>query len=201
MKKSLVSLILVISMVLSIFALSSCSKEMPDFEMPEGGYDGSAVTIVFYHTMGQTLQAELNKAIAAFNKVYPNIKIDHKQVGGYDDVRDQISTELNAQRQPNLTYCYPDHIALYNKAGAVVTLDQFIESTEEITWFDEMGNATPGILGFTDDQINDFVEGYWNEGNSFGDGKMYSLPLSKSTELLFYNKTFFDANGLTPPKT
>ena len=197
MKKSLVSLILVISMVLSIFALSGCSKEMPDFAMPEGGYDGSAVTIVFYHTMGQTLQAELNKAISAFNELYPNITIDHKQVGGYDDVRDQISTELNAQRQPNIAYCYPDHIALYNKAGAVVTLDQFIESTQVVTRAD----GTTEILGLTAEQVDDFVEGYWNEGNSFGDGKMYSLPLSKSTELLFYNKDFFDKHNLTVPKT
>ena len=30
---------------------------------------------------------------------------------------------------------------------------------------------------------------------------MYTLPLSKSTEVLYYNKTFFDANGLTPPTT
>ena len=30
---------------------------------------------------------------------------------------------------------------------------------------------------------------------------MYTLPLSKSTEVLYYNKTFFDANGLTVPKT
>ena len=30
---------------------------------------------------------------------------------------------------------------------------------------------------------------------------MYTLPMSKSTEVLYYNKTFFDANGLTPPTT
>ena len=30
---------------------------------------------------------------------------------------------------------------------------------------------------------------------------MYTLPLSKSTEVLYYNKTFFEANNLTAPKT
>lgn len=197
MKKSLISFVLVISLVFSILALSSCSKEMPDFEMPEGGYDGSDVTIVFYHTMGQTLQAELNKAITYFNTLYPNITVEHKQIGGYDDVRDQISTELNAQRQPNLAYCYPDHVALYNKAGAVVTLDQFISNTQEIT----LADGTTDILGLTESQVDDFVDGYWEEGKSFGDGKMYSLPLSKSTELLFYNKDFFEEHDLSVPKT
>jgi multiple sugar transport system substrate-binding protein len=30
---------------------------------------------------------------------------------------------------------------------------------------------------------------------------MYTLPLSKSTEVLYYNKTFFEANGLSVPTT
>ena len=42
---------------------------------------------------------------------------------------------------------------------------------------------------------------YYNEGKQFGDGLMYTLPMSKSTEVLYYNKTFFDANGLEVPKT
>ena len=201
MKKSIVSLLLVIVLIFGMLvSMTSCffsKKEMPNFQMPEGGYDGSEVTIVFYHTMGQTLQAELNKAIIAFNELYPNITIEAKQIGGYDDVRDQISTELNAQRQPNLAYCYPDHIALYNKAGAVVTLDQFIESTQEIT----LADGSKDILGLTAEQIADFkAAGFWDEG-IFPDGKMYSLPLSKSTELLFYNADFFAEHNLTVPTT
>ncbi len=197
MKRIVVSTILVLSLLVGMFSMTSCRKEMPNFEMPEGGYDGSEVTIVFYHTMGQSLQGVLNSYIEAFNELYPQIHIEHTQVGGYDDVRDQISTELTVQEQPNIAYCYPDHVALYNVANAVVTLDQFIESEQVITRED----GTTEILGLTDEQIEDFVDGYWEEGKSFGDGKMYALPLSKSTELLFYNKTFFDDNGLVPPTT
>ena len=62
-------------------------------------------------------------------------------------------------------------------------------------------DGSTDILGLTDAQIDDFIQGYYEEGQQFGDGKMYTLPLSKSTEVLYYNKTFFDANGLTPPTT
>ena len=31
-----------------------------NFTVPEGGYDGSEVTITFYHTMGSNLQTVLN---------------------------------------------------------------------------------------------------------------------------------------------
>lgn len=198
MKKSLVALLLVLCLLFSIFAMASCSKPMPNFQMPEGGFDmENEVTIVFYSTMGQTLQDVFNTYLEEFYRLYPNITVDHRQIGNYDDVRDQISTELNAQRQPNIAYCYPDHIALYNVAGAVVTLDQFMDYGQVIT----RGDGTTEILGLTQEQKDDFVDGYWNEGNGFGDGLMYSLPLSKSTELLFYNATFFEEHDLTVPKT
>ena len=168
-----------------------------NFAVPEAGYDGSEVTVTFYHTMGQNLRDVLDAYILEFNKLYPNIHIEHSQVGGYDDVRDQISTEITVGAQPNIAYCYPDHVAMYNLADAVVTLDELIKSTIEVSRAD---GTTEG-LGLTEAQIADFIEGYYNEGKQFGDGLMYTLPLSKSTEVLYYNKTFFEANGLTVPTT
>ena len=167
----------------------------PNFNVPEGGYDGSKQKVVFYHTMGSNLRDVLDDYIVEFNKLYPNITIEHKQVGSYDDVRTQISTELTVGAQPNVAYCYPDHVALYNLAGAVTTLDNLIDSTIEVTRAD----GSKETLGLTQDQKEDFIQGYYNEGRQFGDGLMYSLPLSKSTEVLYYNKTFFDANEIPLP--
>lgn len=172
-------------------------KKVGNFEVPEGGYDGSEVTITFYHTMGSNLPDVLENYIAEFNKLYPNIHIVHTKIGGYDDVRDQISTEITTGAQPNIAYCYPDHVALYNLAGSVITLDSLINSTVEVTRAD----GTKETLGLTKDQIADFIEGYYNEGKQFGDGLMYTMPLSKSTEVLYYNATFFAEHNLTPPTT
>ena len=157
------------------------------------GYDGSAQTIKFYHTMSTTnLTPVLDQYIEEFNQIYPNITIEWTSVGGYDDVRDQIKTEISIGEQPNIAYCYPDHVALYNKAKAVLTLDDFIASTES-------DSTENGIIGLTQAQIDDFIPGYWEEGKQFGDGKMYTLPFSKSTEVLYYNKTFFEANEIPVP--
>ena len=201
--KKIVSVLLLICMLLSVFAMAGCQSGsgnkvlLSNFEIPEGGYDGSEVTITFYHTMGSNLTDVLNIYIEEFNKLYPNIHIQHSQVGGYDDVRDQIKTEITVGNQPNIAYCYPDHVALYNIAKAVVTLDDLIASDIEV----ERADGTTEILGLTDAQIADFIEGYYNEGKQFGDGLMYTMPMSKSTEVLYYNKTFFDANGLKVPTT
>ena len=162
----------------------------------EEGYDGSEVYLTFYHTMGQNLRTVLENYIVEFNKLYPNIHIEHEQVGGYDDVRSQISTELTTgNTEANLAYCYPDHVAVYNSANAVQTLDVIIESDIEV----ERADGTTEILGLTDAQKADFIQGYYTEGQQFGDGKMYSMPFSKSTEVLYYNKTFFDANNIPLP--
>ena len=203
--KRILALLLLVVMVIGLVACSSTKTPTGgtpnagaiNFTVPEGGYDGSAVEIKFYHTMGANLREVLDAYIVEFNKLYPNITIVSEQVGGYDDVRDQISTEIPAGNQPHIAYCYPDHVALYNLAGAVTTLDGLIDSQIEITHAD----GTTEILGLTADQKADFIEGYYNEGKEFGDGLMYTMPLSKSTEVLYYNKTFFDANNLTVPTT
>ena len=201
MKKRVLSFALLLVMAFSLVAMPACgnsgSSADPNFVVPEGGYDGSAVTITFYHTMGAKLTAVLDTYIAEFNEIYPNITIQYTTVGNYDDVRDQISTEITVGNQPNIAYCYPDHVALYNLAGAVTTLDNLIASEEVVTRAD----GTTEILGLTDEQLADFIAGYYNEGKQFGDGLMYTLPMSKSTEVLYYNKTFFDENNLTVPTT
>ena len=196
--KRILSIVLVIAMCLSMLLLTGCGRgKIADADL-SGGYDGSAVTITFYHTMSATnLQPVLNDAIARFNELYPNVTVEHKQVGDYDAVRNQIKTELTVGGQPNIAYCYPDHVALYNVAKAVVPLDDLIASTVEVTRAD----GSKEIMGLSEEQVGNYIEGFYNEGRAFGDGKMYTLPFSKSTEVLYYNKTFFEANNLTVPTT
>ena len=197
--KRIQALVMALLMLAGVFSLSACSgpKAAPNFDVPEGGYDGSEVTITFYHTMGSNLSDVRNLYIEEFNKLYPNIHVQHEQVGSYDDVREQISTEITVSAQPNIAYCYPDHVALYNLAGVVATLDNLIESDITVTRAD----GSTEILGLTDEQKADFIEAYYNEGKQFGDGLMYTMPFSKSTEVLYYNKTFFDEHKLQLPTT
>ena len=199
MKKTLIAIVLILTVCLSTISFVGCNNRgtIADADL-SGGYDGSEVTITFYHTMSATnLQPVLEDAIARFNEIYPNIHIEHKQVGDYDAVRNQIKTELTVGGQPNIAYCYPDHVALYNVAKAVVPLDDLIASTVEV----ERADGTKEVMGLTQAQIDNYIPGFYEEGRAFGDGKMYTLPFSKSTEVLYYNKTFFDAHGFEVPTT
>ncbi len=196
--KKIFALLLVAVMLMS--TLAACGAfgggggGSADFT-PEVGYDGSEVTIKFAHTMGAKLTEVLDYHIVEFNKLYPNIHIEHSSYGGWGDIGGLINTEIMGDNQPNVAYCYPDHVAMYNMALATVALDNLIASTAEVTRAD----GTTEIMGLTQEQIDDFTPGFYNEGKAYADGKMYTMPMSKSTEVLYYNKTFFEQNNLTVP--
>lgn len=185
--------------------ISSCTPmltptptSMPTPTPAVAGYDGSEVTIVFYHTLlGKNLQAVLNDCIDDFNRYYPNITIEHYSVGSYHDVCNQISTEITVGNQPNVAYCYPEHVALYNTMQVVVPLDDFIESDILV----ERADGSLEYFGLSETQKGNFIPGLYQGGKQYGDGRMYTLPFSKTTEVLYYNKTFFEEHGLKVPAT
>ena len=200
MKNRILSLLLIAVMLIGMLAMSGCSKKknkLPnaDFEIPEEGFNvNEEVTITFTHTMGAKLQEVLNRYIVEFNEIYPNIHIEHQSAGGWGDINGQINTEIAGGNAPNIAYCYPDHVAMYNIAKSVVILDNLINS-------DAVIEGTNEVMGLTAAQKADFIESYYNEGLAYGDGKMYTMPMNKSTEVLYYDKTFFAEHGLKVPTT
>ena len=195
--KKVFSVALALVMLLSVFTMTGCKKKpsvSTDYKVVEEFKLDEEVSITFTHTMGAKLQGILDNYIAEFNKIYPNIHITHQSAGGWADINGQINTEITGGKQPNIAYCYPDHVAMYNIAQSVVVLDDLINSDQAI-------GDTGEILGLTADQKNDFIDSYYNEGLVYGDGKMYTMPMSKSTEILYYDKDFFDEHDLKVPTT
>ena len=162
----------------SLLSVASCGNN-------NSSAAGEEVEITFYSTMGANLKDVFTKYLEDFNAEYPNIKVNHNtDIGSYDAVRDQTATELSVGAGPDIVYCYADHVALYNKTKKVVALDKYMDDRK---------------IGLSDDEYNDFIPGYLNEGKQFGDGKMYMLPWSKSTEILYYNADVFEKHNLELP--
>ena len=204
MQRKLLAVLLAVVMLLGVCSMTGCRRtgqsdapKSQEREVVEFKFD-EKITITFTHTMGQNLQGVLNNYIEEFNKIYPNIEIVHQSAGGWSDIQGQINTEIAGKNPPNIAYCYPDHVAMYNTGKATVQLDNFINSKVEVK--DSNGKVIETV-GLTSAQKADFVKSYWNEGMVYGDGKMYTMPLSKSTEVLYYDKTFFDEHNLKVPTT
>lgn len=197
MKKTIVSilvLVLVLSCAVTLFA--ACG-EATDYDH----------TIVFYSSQGADLETVTANAIASFEAKYPGWKVVHTRPGGYDDVKDKIVSDFQGKQQPDIAYCYADHVAQYIQTSKVVNLNKFINSSATVT--DANGNKV--AVGYTTEEVNDFVTGYYEEGyaSNFSGYELYgyasedllTLPFVKSTELLFYNKTALDACGLSVATT
>ncbi len=171
-------------------------SSLSPFEIPEGGYDGSEVTIKFYHSLTGDSASILEKYISKFNALYPDIHIEHTKYDSNFAIYSAVS-DADAEKAPNIVCCSSDIAALYADARYAVSLDELVNS--KITVTDAQNNST--VLGITDDQKNDFIDAFYIEGSKFENGVRYTLPLSRSTEVLYYNKTFFEEKAICEPQT
>ena len=175
----------------------SASKE-PEKPQQALVYDGSEVTVTFYHTMGATQRAVFEESLEAFNKLYPNITVVHESKGSASMLREEITYSLMSNSAPTIAFCAPEDLVYYRNQQALVNLDEeLFDSTEKAV---AAGGKTE-MMGFTQAQANDFQLGFLEGERYFGGGDLYSLPVYALTSVMYYNKTYFEANRLTVPTT
>lgn len=208
MKKLLTSvLVIVLLLACCLTVLAACDNRDYDY------------TIVLYTQQNDKLQAITATAIANFEAKYPGWHVDHQvQSNGYDGVRDKVIADLSGKKQPDIAYCYADHVSLYMETGRVVDVAKFINSTANVSYepnakeIEESGTVnTNYAIGYTAEELSHFIPAYFNEGKAtnftdydkagFTKDSIIMMPFAKSTEVMFYNKTALDAVGLTPAKT
>lgn len=183
-KKLLTASAMSLMAVSAVAGLTSCKKEK---------------NVVFWHTMGKSSQDILNGYIKAFNEERvkngkEEIKIEHAAQGGYSDIKAKLIKAIPAKTTPTMAYCYPDHVADYLTANAVVNLDDLVNDPE---------------IGLSAEEKEDYSM-YWGEGTGYNQqGTCYSVPFSKSTEVVFYNadayawykeKGYLNADTTVPTK-
>ena len=141
----------------------------------------SEVTIEFWHCMGHAKTSAFLKVVDAFNAEYAGkYKVVEKQLAGtYQDLADKVSTKLFAGETAALAMGYPDNFADYMTAdiedSRILQLDDFIYDAN---------------FGLEQEEIDDFVPMFWDEGTRYHVNGTWSLPMYKSTEIMYYNHNF-----------
>ncbi len=79
-----------------------------------------------------------------------------------------------------------------NKVGTSTMPDLFLAYSDTAYELDKLGKIAPLEDYFTTEELSNFDSGFLNEGRISSDGKVKILPVSKSTEALYINKTDFD---------
>ena len=116
----------------------------------------------------------IDSYIAAFNKIEPNIEVvNTKESASYQGVIDKVIEGIPANNYPDIVVGYPDAIEQIMEVGKVVKLDPYITNAD---------------YGWDDNDLEDIIETYLDEGRSYPRSGTWSLPFSKSTEAMFYNK-------------
>jgi multiple sugar transport system substrate-binding protein len=152
-------------------------KEWP--EIPAG------TVLQFWHGMSGANGEALDLLVNKFNSENEfGITIEATYQGGYTDLHTKIVAALQGGESPHIAQAYANNIMVYMDSEAIVQLNEYIYDSQ---------------VGVED--FDDILQGYREENSNYPDGKFYSLPFNKSTEVLYYNEDFFTANSLTVPTT
>lgn len=164
MRSKLMVLILVLALVLPMAAVSA--QEGP-------------IELVFWHAMGGSRTAFIERMVEDFNYTHPGIHVTVEHKGSY---RDTLNASLLAAEQGNAP-----HIVQVFEVGSQLALDTGIFMPAF-----EIAGDNPEIL-MEDDFVPAFANYY-----SF-DGQFYSFPFNSSNPVLYINQDIMDAAGVAVP--
>ena len=130
------------------------------------------VTITYAHFSGSGAQEEtLKKMIEIFESKNPDIKVD-VQITGYEDYFTKLATTVGGGNPPDVFEMNMENFLSYMLRGACADLTGKID----------IANYSEGTLAAVSSE-----------------GKIYAVPMSFSTCVLFYNKDLFDQAGVAYP--
>ncbi|MDE7405174.1 MAG: extracellular solute-binding protein [Lachnospiraceae bacterium] len=180
----------------SLFTLTGCHGQtgMAAFEIPSEFDLSEKHEITFWakNDTNKTQTAIYEKAIADFETLYPNIKVNLRLYTDYGKIYNDVITNIATNTTPNVCITYPDHIATY------LTGTNLVVPLEEL-FVDEKYGLGGSEVKFDSPMVSEIIPQFLEEC-SFG-GHYYALPYMRSTEACYINKTYVEALGYTLPDT
>ena len=190
------SLFLALLMLLCVLPLSAChgSREHAAFSVPESFDTNRHYDITFWakNDTNKVQTAIYQKAIASFEVLYPNIKVNMRLYTDYGRIYNDVITNIATNTTPNVCITYPDHIATYmTGTDVVVPLDELFA--------DSKYGLGGGALLYDSPTLEEIIPQFLTEC-TIG-GVHYAIPYMRSTEACYVNKTMLESLGYTLPDT
>ena len=181
--------------LLCVIPLFGChgSRGKAEFKTPLKFDTSKNYEITFWakNDTNLTQVAIYEKAVADFEKLYPNIKVNLRLYTDYARIYQDVITNIATDTTPNVCITYPDHIATYMKGqNTVVPLDNLL--------FDEKYGLGGSDVKFDSPTADQIIPKFLDEGVI--DGVQYAIPFMRSTELCYVNKTYVEKLGFTLPE-
>ncbi len=174
--------------------LSGChgSQDSSAFVIPGTFDEGRTFELTFWakNDTNKTQTAIYDKAIADFEALYPNIKVNMRLYSDYGRIYNDVITNIQTNTTPNVCITYPDHIATYlTGSHVVVPLDDL---------FDDPRYGLGGSQVKFDSPTRAEIVPQFLEECMIGT-QHYAIPYMRSTEACYINKTYVEKLGYTVP--
>ena len=191
--KKFICVCLLLAVLCPVFAGCHGARERVAFEVPEE-FDTSRTYEITFWAKNDTNLTQVNtykKAIEDFQALYPNITVTLKQYTNYDDIYNDVITNLATDTTPNVCITYPDHIATYMQSDdAVVALDDL--------FVDEKFGLGGSEVRFDSPTVQQIIPQFLEECKVTG--YYYAIPFMRSTEACYVNKDMVEALGFQLPE-
>ncbi len=206
--KKLSSLLLLTSVAVSLFSChgkldptandteanaTNYSETLLGYKLPESFDETKQYEISFWakSDSNATQTAIYQKAIADFEKLYPNVKVNLLVEMDYGRIYQKVITNIQTKTTPNVCISYPDHVATYLTGDSVVVpLDNLMT--------DERYGLGGSELKFDGPKRDEMIEKFLDECKI--NGSYYLMPYMRSTEACYINKTYVEALGYEIPE-
>ena len=175
------------------FAGCHGARETLAFEMPEE-FDTTKKHEITFWAKNDTNRTQVDiyeKAIADFETLYPNVKVNIRLYTDYGRIYNDVITNIATNTTPNVCITYPDHIATYlTGENQVVPMDAL--------FFDKEYGLGGTEVKFDAPTKEEIIPKFLEEC-SFG-GHYYAVPYMRSSECCYVNKTYVERLGYTLPE-
>lgn len=133
------------------------------------------VTVTIWHVYGGETESPLNDLIDTFNET----------VGRAQNIRVQVGSVTNTNTIHEAVLA-----SAYGEPGATALPDMFVSYPKTVLALPDADILVDYRDYFSDAELDDFIPAFLAEGEI--GGHLTVLPVAKSTEILFVDKTLFD---------
>lgn len=166
-----------LSTLVLVFVLA---LSMAGFAQANNPYEvNEPITIEWWHAHEDQLTPYLNYMVDRFNEEHPYVTVKPVYIGNYAEIETQLIAAVASGQVPALASVNSSVPAYFADAGILEVLDPYIEAF--------------------DYDIADFGEGLI--ASTSYNGEQVALPYVISTQVMYYNKTIADEEGIELPKT
>lgn len=190
--KKLISVVLIVLMICT--GLVACSPKSGEQTPPPGPENtdgqsevtppGEPVEVVLWHTLTDHHQAALEGIIADFNASQERYTVVAEQQP-YSEWDAKLLQAVSTGTGPDFSTMFPSDAINYMTDGYLYDMTELVNDPE---------TGIPDLKEQT-------APGLYAEITQWGNDSVYLIPVLYGSEVLYYNKTMFDALGLSEPQT